>query len=149
MNVCSWLATWLDWEMLVQRGVAIEPPTTPIALLHRKTGSQVADELGGRYLIRYLLVGQVGLFSRGTRRLQYVTPTPYAPSETVSYLALPNPTEPRPYALVLDPSQISFIWGPQWIRGGQGVQYVLRNGFPQRAIVVPGTRGASWEIQVR
>ena len=69
MGVCTWLATLLDREMLVVRhGVPIEPDTMSIHKLPRKTGHQVADEVGGRYLLRYLLPHQVGLF-RGVAAL--------------------------------------------------------------------------------
>ncbi len=133
----------------VSHGVTIEPATTPLAGLTRRSGTQVADEIGGRYLLRYLLPHQVGTYTVGSGATHYVTPTPYAPEETVPFLALPRPTVPRPYALVLDPRQVDYIWGPQWVRGAPGIQYVLLQGFPARAIVVPGTPGAAWEIQVR
>jgi hypothetical protein len=147
MGTSSWLATLLDWEMLeVRRGVSIEPSTAPVDMLPKKTGHQVANELGGRYLLRYLLPNQLGRFTRGSSERHFVTPTPYAPDETVAYLALPRPLEPRPFVLVLDPARIEFIWGPQWVRGAPGIQYILLNGFPQDAIVGPG---APWELEVR
>jgi hypothetical protein len=135
--------------MLLRRGVLIEPSTTPVNELPRKTGQQVADEIGRRYLLRYLLPHQVGSFISGSQNQHYVTPTPYAPEETIFFLALPAPTQPRPYVLVLDPEQIDHILGPQWIRGAPGIQYILPHGFPQKAIVVPGAPGAAWEIQVK
>lgn len=149
MGTSSWLATFLDWEMLLKRQTRIAPVNAFEEELDQKSGGEVAHELGGRYLLRYLLPQQVGLFIQGSIAKHYVTPTPYAPEETIAYLALPHPTQPHPYVLVLDPAQIVHIWGPQWIRGGMGIQYILPNGFPQEAIVVPGTPGAAWEIQIR
>src|SRR5437867_2581044 len=100
----SWLATFLDREMLaLRRGVHIAAPSVRVENLPRKTGRRVAAEIGGRYLLRYLLPYQVGRYTRGNSDLHFVTPTPYAPEETVSYLALPAPTEPRPFVLVLNP----------------------------------------------
>jgi hypothetical protein len=129
--------------------VQIAQPTTPLDQLPQKTGAQVAAEIGGRYLLRYLLPYQVGRYGAGSQATHYVTPTAYAPEETVSYLALPQPDQPRPYVFVLNPAAISFIWGPQWIRGSPGIQYVLLQGFPQNAIIVPGTPGGAWELSVR
>src|SRR5262249_270308 len=142
--------TLLDWELIeVTHRVTISPPALPVEALPRKTGLDVSVELGGRYLLRYLLRDQVGRYANGSTARHYVTPTPYAPQETPAYLALPEPARPREYVMLLDPRQIHYIWGPQWIRGAPGVQYVLLEGFPQRAVVVSGTPGASWEIPVR
>lgn len=148
-NTSSWLATFLDYELLHAKGVQVEDAWMPIAALPSKTGVEVASELGGRFLLRYLLQYQVGNFSSGSASLHYVTPTPYSPEETISYLALPSPTTPRTHVMVLDPSKIPTLLGPQRIRGAPGIQYILPLGFPVDAIVVPGVLGASWEIEVR
>lgn len=142
---CGWLATLLDSEMLqVQRGVQIQPATTPLNQLARKTGLQVAAEVGGRYLLRYLLRKQVGKFLGGSQAQHYVTPTPYSPDETTYFLALPRPTGRRRYVLLLDPARIPQVWGPRWVRLAAGIEYYLPQGFPPNAIVGPG-----WEIEVR
>jgi hypothetical protein len=60
MGVCSRLATVLDHEMLEVRGVIIASRLTPDDELPRKDGKDVADELGGRYLLRYMLPHQTG-----------------------------------------------------------------------------------------
>jgi hypothetical protein len=150
MGTSSWLATLLDLEMLeLAKGIAIASAWTPAGDLPDKTGAEVAEELGGRYLLRYLLPNQVGQFVDGSIAQHFATPTPYAPEETVSYLALPAPTQPRTHVIVLDPGAIPRVLGPQRVRGAQGIQYVLPDGFPKAAIVVPGSSGSAWEIAVR
>lgn len=150
MGTSSWIALLLDWEMLeVGNAVTIHAASTPLSNLPVKSGADVWDELGHRYLMRYLLPHQVGTFAGGSSGQHFVTPTAYSPEETIPYLALPAPTQPRTHVLVLDPRQIDDIAGPQWIRGAPGIQYILTAGFPQSAIVVPGNPGAAWEIQVR
>lgn len=128
----------------VVRQVWIAPRTTAINDSRlRKTGQAVRNELGGRYLLRYLLPHQVGVHIEGTQESQWVTPTPYAPEETVSWLALPAPTQPRTLVLLLKPEMIDEIWGPRWVRLGQGIEYYLPQGFGRNALAFP------WEIQVR
>lgn len=144
----SILATWLDHHMLLDRQISIADPGTPIDTLPLKTGQDVYEELGGRYFIRYIVPAQVGRFSHGDEGKHYVCPTPYTPSETLSWLVLPAGAEPRTHALLLDPRRIASVRGPQWVGLPGGIQYVLPNGFPQDAIVVPGTPGAAWEIVV-
>jgi hypothetical protein len=143
LGTCSRIATILDQEMLeIVHNILIAPRPTPDASLPRKSGKQVSAELGGRYLLRYLLPWQVGLYLRGSGGCHYVTPTPYTPEETISWLFLPKLPFPRPYAMLLDPSQISEILGPRWVRLGGGIEYILPNGFTEDALVKP------WEIQV-
>src|SRR5947209_7427329 len=141
----STLATWLDWLMLLERGVAISSAGIPIERLPLKTGVEVFAELGGRFLIRYLVPAQVGRFSQGDPGRHYTTPTAYTPTEALALLAPPGSTEPRAHALLLDPRRIPRIRGPQWVASPGGIQYVLIDGFPQDAIVVPGAPGAHWE----
>jgi len=146
LGTSSWLVTLLDQEMLEAiRGVTIYHRLTPDAQLPQKNGQQVTDELGGRYLLRYLLPHQVGLFTTGSTHRQYVTPTAYAPGETIYWLALPAPRQPRTYVLVLDPRKMpnTEILGPRWVRLGTGIEYILPGGFPSGAVV------GGWEIRVR
>src|SRR3954447_25306557 len=102
MGTCSLLATTLDLEMLVAR-VAISPLNTPDNVLTIRPGQAVANDLGGRFLVRYLRPNQLNWFNNGTDWNQWVTPTAYAPEEAGPWLALPvnqgNPT----HALLLDP----------------------------------------------
>lgn len=148
MGTSSWLATLLDQEMLeVVRKVSIRPRTTPDAMLPQLNGPQVATHLGGRYLLRYLLPHQVGdvdsYAAQGSNRRHFVTPTPYAPGETVPWLALPKPAESRLYVMLLDPEKIDReVLGPRWVRGGKGFEYLLPQGFPKEALVF------QWALQV-
>jgi hypothetical protein len=143
MGTSSWLATLLDQEMLeVQQAAAIASRGTPDSQLQRRSGADVARELGNRYLLRYLLPHQLGQFQNGSSGKHCLTPTPYSPEETISWLALPQPTEPRTYVMLLDPARISVILGPRWVRLGKGIEYVLPDGFPQDAIVF------RWEVPV-
>lgn len=145
--------------MLARHGIRIAPPGTPDTTLtsNPKPGSGVALELGGRYLLKYLLASQVSNFANlhlpsaptdfpGTH---YVTPTPLAPEETVSWLALPAPDQPRPYVLLLKPELIPWICGPRWVRMGGGIEYILAQGFPLAAIVVIGSApNTQWPLLV-
>ena len=96
---------------------------------------QVAAELGGRMLLRYLLRKQYQQFTAGSSQLHFVTPTPYSPTETVIWLALPNPTK-RDFVLFLDPAQIPAICGPRRVRLGGGLEYILPQGYPAAALLV-------------
>lgn len=143
MGTSSWLCTVLDQEMLeVWRGVQIAARTTPDNMLFQKTGTEVARELGNRYLLRYLLPHQVGWFSRGSELRHYVTPTPYSPEETVLWLALPKPAQSRTFVMMLDPAMIGLLLGPRWVRLGKGIEYILPDGFPKEALV------GGWELGV-
>ena len=109
--------------MLAAHGVAIGASAVATSALPQKTGRQVARELGDRYLMRYLLPHQVGQFVGGSSGPHWVTPTAYAPEETISWLALPAPRDPRPYVMLLKPEEIVDIWGPRWVRFGGGIEY--------------------------
>ncbi len=124
------------------RGVPIAPRTIPDSRLPTRPGPDVAKELGGRYLLRYLLPHQVGDFRFGSDKRHYATPTPYAPEETVSWLYLPSPAQARCFVMLLDPSRILEIQGPRWVRLGKGIEYVLPKGFKREAIV------GGWELEV-
>src|SRR5215218_248943 len=101
----------------MRHGVTIASVTVAADQLPKKTGAVVAEELGGRYLLRYLLRQQVGQYVNGSRESHFVTPTAYRANETVRYLALPAPRQARAFVLTLDPLQVEHIWGPQYIRG--------------------------------
>lgn len=142
MGCASGLAITLDGEMLLKAGVSIAPSTTPDHLLTSKTGVQVSAELGGRFLLRYLLSTQIGIFHGGSNKLHFVTPTAIAPSDTVGVLALPAVSTPREYVMLLDPAKITAVLGPRWVRAGRGIEYLLPAGFPASAMVLP------WEVQI-
>lgn len=143
----SWLATTLDEEMLRLRvpSVDIGPREEDMngLILRQKAGTAVFDELGGRYLVRYLLEDQVGTFRAGSADQHWVTPTPVALQDLPFFFTLPGGNRERPYAMLLDPRAIAQIWGPRWVWLGAGIEYLLPSGFPAAAIV----RG--WEVQVR
>lgn len=148
MGSCSFLAATLDVEML-HRSVTlprtpVAPATTPVSdPSYLKSGFTVAHELGGRYLLRYLLDDQTDQFLDGSTRRHWVTPTAYKPSETITWLALPTPGRPRNYALLLRPDRIDKIWGPRWVRFGHGIEYILPNGFTDNALA------QDWPLEVR
>jgi hypothetical protein len=103
--------------------------------LAQKTGSQVAHELGGRRLLRYV-PGPHAPYGSGSSDPHWATPTAYAPSETLTWLALPG-TAPREYVWLIDPAQVPDIWGPREVFGGHGVEYYLPDGFPASALALP------------
>lgn len=148
MGTSGWLATYLDARFLVFEQAALIHQEGTLNLPLR-TGVEVARELGGRKLIRYMHAGQVGRFRQGSSDLTYTTPTPYSPEEASSWLVLPAPTLLRTHALILEPTLIPWIQGPQWVAMGSGIQYLLPQGFPAAAIIVPGAHDAQWEIVVR
>jgi hypothetical protein len=131
------LATNLDQEMLERHGISIAPRTTLDAALPLRTGPDVAMELGGRYLLRYLSRDQLRHFVNGSTVPHWVTPTALSPSEAGPFLALPHPDKPRRYVMLIDPSAITQIRGPRWVRGGVGIEYLLPVGFPSNALPMP------------
>jgi hypothetical protein len=148
----TWVATWLDWEMLRNRSVqvapAIPPPPTSVGLspglfgMARKSGQDVYKEIGGRYLLRYVREWQVGSFQNGSGNFHYVTPTLYRSTDAVAPLFLPAGDRPPPFAMLLDPRKIPEIWGPRFVYLGFGIEYVLPMGFTKQAIV------GNWEISI-
>jgi hypothetical protein len=163
MGTCSRLATNLDVAMLLRNGVkAIYPPGTPLAAMEADFPNGVPflpDHLGSRFLIRYLRASQVGGPLAGTEHETYVTPTPYSPEETVSWLALPFPLQPRTHVILLDPVHVTDslpdgtprrVFGPRWVQFGGGLEYILERGYPETAIVgvAVGKTKYNWELQV-
>ncbi len=138
---------------VVGRDLAIAPQDTPDEQLAPKSGGEVAQELSGRYLLRYLLLKQIGVFTGGTPSKTYVTPTPLAPEETVKWLALPAAHRLRRYVLLINPARLPVeyrILGPRWVRLGGGIEYILPDGFPGEAIANIGTESdTQWELAVR
>lgn len=135
MATCSAIATRLDEEMLAHRPAHVFPPHTPMALMPARSGPAIAAELGGRYLLRYLIRRQYWHFTAGTSNIQFVTPTPYSRTEAISWLALPTPA-PRDFVLFLNPNHLTDVRGPRRVLLGGGLEYILAAGFPSAAIVV-------------
>lgn len=167
MGTASRLAVILDQTMLektvtvtpistlIQGGylhLSIAPANTQQGQLGEKTGREVAAELAGRYLLRYLLPTQVGKFTQGTHDPTYLTPTPLAPEETVPWLNLPSSQNPRPFVLLIDPARIPDgypVLGPRWVYLGGGIEYFLPSGFPRDSVVdVGGSPNTKWELPV-
>jgi hypothetical protein len=142
MVTASWLATLLDQSMLEQEDLLnkrgpIAHRLTPDSELPERPGQEVADELGGRFLLRYMLPHQVDQVHGGSNHLTYTTPTAYRSEDVVEYLRLPRPQAQRPFVSLLNPALISKISGPRWIAGGIGIEYLLPQGYPQEALVPP------------
>jgi hypothetical protein len=137
------LARTLDQEMLERAGVSIHSAITPDVALPIRRGDEVSLELGGRLLVRYMLRRQLGLFAGGSSDKHYVTPTPLSQSDAPSFLALPVVAERRSFAMLVDPREIDEIQGPRWVRGGNGIEYLLPSGFRPSAVLL------GWEIEIR
>jgi hypothetical protein len=149
MGTSSRLATHLDAEYIRAR-TPIAPIATPLNAL--PVVHDLGRQLGNRLLVRYLTADKIGTLLGGVAHRQFVTPTPYAPGETISWLALPPSAGPRKFALLLEPAELNDVRGPRWIQYGGGIEYILESGFPAAAIadVAPGRVGASrWEVEVR
>lgn len=138
----SRLAKVLDQEMIERSGTTIASAVTSDADLAVRRGADVAAELGGRLLVRYMLRRQLGLFSGGSTDRHFVTPTPLSPVALRSFLALPSVTDSRRFAMLIDPAAVDLIQGPRWVRGGDGIEYLLPHGFPSRALPL------AWELEV-
>lgn len=143
--------TWLDLTFLVARGVEVHPPLEPgIPAPLRRPGAEIAAELGGRKLLRFLTRRQVHrhLFVKGTTTETFVTPTANAPQDVAAWLLLPSPEQRRSHVLILEPQAIPWIQGPLWVGWGKGIQCILPDGFPQSAIIVPGAPGVHRELEI-
>lgn len=137
------MATLLDQEQIERTGT-IAPRPVDVQSMPDRSGTDVAAELGGRLFVRYLVQSQVAEFNNGsTDRGHWVTTTPIASEDVISWLALFAPRISRNHALLLDPAKIDNVRGPSWIRLGQGLEYYLPEGFTKDAILDVGV------IQVR
>lgn len=133
----AFLATSLDKIMLSGK---ISSGDTALEDLEVKSGTQVALELGGRMLLRYV----VDVKESSKVGPTFVTPTPFSADEVTSYLALPNALARREWVVVIDPSKIDNILGPRWCSMGQGIEYILPDGYSPAAIY-----GPAWALEVR
>ena len=143
----AWLPCFLDVSMLDARGVIVHSSTTPDERLDRRSGAEVAADLGGRFLISYLRerdvkrLDDVGMAElQGVSRPIYTTPSPLASADLVATLGLPLPTLPRTFAIILDPAQIPAIIGPRRVLYGDTVEYLLPEGYPKAALVLKWPR---------
>ena len=69
MATCSAIATRLDEEMLANRPAIVYASYTPLSAMPARPGSDIAVELGGRYLLRYLIRKQYRQFTTGSASL--------------------------------------------------------------------------------
>ena|SRR5881296_876402 len=164
MGTSSRIATLLDAAMLVANHVGIYPHSVPWSQIEEEQGAKGVDvsaQVGPRYLIHYIQRRDVGHFARGRGGRVYVTPTPYSPEETISWLSLPFPTAFREFALFLNPKRLGYkdagplcrVYGPRWVPFGGGIEYLLLDGFTEDAVVAvaddpPGPAGR-WELEVK
>ncbi|MCH5641916.1 hypothetical protein [Gordonia sp. ABSL49_1] len=133
----GFLATQLDKLML--RG-KMSPADTDINDLPERTGAEIAAELGGRMLLRYVEHPD----EVGRTHPTFVCPTPYSMDEVYQWLALPKPLSVRRWVVVLDPTGIDYVKGPKECSLGGGIEYLLPNGYESGAIASPG-----WAVEVR
>ncbi len=140
---CAQLATNLDVQMLVFQGVTVFSSSVPDSGLPVKTGTEVARELAGRPLLRYLRKEDANRYLRGDENRQCVTPTPYSADDVIGFLNLPDPATERTHFLLLQPEKILEILGPRYICWGQGIEYILPHGFNSDALVNP------WAVEMR
>ena len=142
------LATNLDAEMIRTGGHTIYRANTADSRLPTVAGNAVFDQLGGRWLMRYIRPYSLADYDPNSPRSHfdgpaYVTPTPYSTDDVISWLALP-PHLPAPnYAVLIDPRAVDAL-GPRWVRLGNGIEYVLPNGYDLHDVVYP-----RWPILVR
>jgi hypothetical protein len=140
---CGNLATKLDVEMLLKLGVKVASSAVSDEDLPRKTGMEVARELGGRPLVRYLRRQDAGRYLYGDSNRHCTTPTAYASEDLIGFLNLPDPTTRRTHFLLLDAAKVGEILGPRYIAWGGGIEYVLPEGFPKEALINP------WGMEIR
>ena len=138
----------LDLEMLSRRGVRVGEPDDGANRPAPRPGMEIAQELAGRLLIRYLMPSQIGQFIDGSDRETFTTPTPYTAIEAIRWLNLPFANVPRAHGLTLDPRKVNWIIGPMYAVFGGGIQYILPEGFNRDAIVTSGAPTGGWEFVV-
>ncbi len=140
------LSITLDEEMLGRHGISVASPWTPDSLL--PPCPDLARQVGDRFLLKYVRRDdrqRYSCFSGITHYsgVHYVTPTAICRQEVVAVLNLPAPLPAPAFALILDANLLE-AQGPRRIRSGRGLEYVLPNGFPSKAIVAPG-----WPVTVK
>jgi len=131
----AWLATTLDLEQIQSRAGEIASHMVDVEDMIPRTGLKVTEELGSRYVVRYLAPNQLTKFLAGSAEPHWVTPTPYSSREAIDWLGLPFPKVKREYLLVLDLTKVQEVCGPAWIKLASGIEYYLPKGFPQDSIV--------------
>lgn len=148
VGTSSWLATILDAEMIAANHRrrnsdptvnAIAPVDTPDQQLPLLQPADLVAQLGGRCLLYYVHAHEAAQRIQGRSNGTFVSPTPYAPEEATSCLALPIPAVPREYVILLDPARLTNVRGPRRVRFGTGIEYLLESGFPVDAVIPVAT----------
>jgi hypothetical protein len=129
------MATSLDCWMLKEHDVEAAASTTLDADLPVKSGDQVFEEIGRRYLIRYVPKDGISLESMLAPSLRWVTPTPYSAEDALRCLALPFGERQRKYYWLINPRYLRNVKGPRSVDGGCGIEYLIPEGVPEEALV--------------
>lgn len=129
------LAVTLDLEMLWRNGAVLHDALARAEDMPDLTPAQLATQLGGRPLLRYLLAHQAEEARTGRAGVVYATPTPMDPLEVAPANATPAVDRTRPFVLLLDPLLLAGVRGPRRVRQGFGIEYILTRGFSPDAVV--------------
>jgi hypothetical protein len=133
----SYLAVSIDLKFLLDRRAEESPDIWPenarLAEMPTRTGRQVAGELGGRMLLRYVTEQHPPPASEA-----WLTPTPLGARGAGPILHLPVQVTARHWVLVIDPARVDAIKGPRRVIMGQGIEYYLPNGYGADAVLEPG-----------
>ena len=150
MGTSGRIATTLDFLFFDRRRVRIGRYLTTATRPAPRSGVNIARQLGGRLLARYITEAEAMSMTGPTGRTteSYATPTAYSPEEAPIWLITPASRSVRPFVILLDPNEIDWIIGPLQVGPAAGIQYILPNGYPPSAIVVPGAPTGSWYLSV-
>jgi hypothetical protein len=139
-NCCAdYLANSLDTQFLLRRRRdqidRIWEEDVPLEEMPVRSGSEVADELAGRMLLRYVTEQHP---PPADGRQVWLTPTPLGVVGAVELLHLPNQIAKRHWVLVIHPARLEQIKGPRRVIMGQGIEYYLPKGYTDEAVQAPG-----------
>ena len=132
------LAVSLDVYFLQNRRagetVDIWPENAPLGVMPVRSGADVAEELAGRPLLRYV----TDQHEPPTSRMVWATTTALCPRCAGPILHLPVQMTERHWVFLIEPAQVDEIQGPRRCIMGQGIEYILPSGYEGRALVPPG-----------
>lgn len=145
VGTCAcYLALSLDIQWLQLRREAeanrIFPRHARLDRMPVRRGSEVAEELGGRVLLRYATEQH----KPPTNDMVWTTVTPLCPRCSGPILHLPGQITERHWVFAIDPAAVAEIIGPRECIMGQGIEYILPQGYGEDALVPPG-----WGVRVR
>jgi hypothetical protein len=150
MGTSGRIATMLDFMCFDRNRVQIRHYLTSTRRPTPRRGATVAREMRGRFLARYITAAQAVSMTGPTPMNSevYATPTAYSPEEAPVWLITPGSVGTRPYVVLLDPAVLVWIIGAMLVGPAAGIQYVLPQGYPAEAIVVPGAPTGHWYLPV-